>query len=168
MVCTVCMGIPLSYTNTITGSGLNIPTSYPEWKEWVILIYEHRQRQKAYEEVHGIRQDNKRPQGNPNQKQITSTSSTKNHAAGGATSSSSGNQSGGNKGWGTGAKTTVVKTKMYGGAGEPMQIDQKKYMFEGWCFNCDKKEHISKNCPKLRKQQVQAVEVVEEPKLETM
>ncbi|PBK85103.1 hypothetical protein ARMGADRAFT_1087771 [Armillaria gallica] len=129
MVKAIWLGIPPSYANTITGSGIN----------------------RAYEQAHGIRRDDKRPQENPNQKQITTTSSNKNNAAGGTTSYLSGNQSG-TKGWGAGAKTTTVKTKTYRGAGELMQINWKKYMSEGQCFNCDEKGHISKNCPKPRKQ----------------
>ncbi|PBL01894.1 hypothetical protein ARMGADRAFT_1071401 [Armillaria gallica] len=123
---------------------------YDEWKERVCTMYKQREIQKAYEQVHRIDNchDNQKP--NQGQKQITAPSN-QNHAGGMSSSS-----------------TVAVKGKTYGGAGEPMQIDQKKYMSEGWCFNCNERGHILKNCPKLKKQQVQAVEVIEEPKPEMM
>ncbi len=42
-----------------------------------------------------------------------------------------------------------------------MQIDWKKYMSEERCFNCHKKGHISKDCPKKQKWEVWAVEMAE-------
>ncbi|PBK84971.1 hypothetical protein ARMGADRAFT_1087876 [Armillaria gallica] len=126
---------------------------YDQWKERICQMYEQHQIQKAYKQAHDI---NNHPDKKPNlgQKQITTTSSK--NTTGGTSSSLTGND----KNWGAGSKQVAVKGKTYGGAGEPMQIDWKKYMSEGQCFNCDEKGHISKNFPKLKKQQVHPIETV--------
>ncbi|PBL04535.1 hypothetical protein ARMGADRAFT_1070980 [Armillaria gallica] len=162
MVRAVRQGIPGSYARIIANIGLGVPQDYDDWKERVIQMYKQREIQDAYEKAHGLdsRGHDHQKKPNPRQKQITAPN---NNNARGATSSSSGNQSG----WGSGSKMAAVKTKTYGGMGEPMQIDRKKYMSEGRCFNCDEKGHISKNCPKPKKQMVRAMEVIEEPKPET-
>ncbi len=45
-----------------------------------------------------------------------------------------------------------------------MQIDCMQKMKEGWCFICDEKGHILKNCPmKSQKKEVRALEMAEVP-----
>ncbi len=81
------------YTSIISNIGVGIPQMYDKWKEWILIMYEERQQDRAYNEAHGIGQhdrgNNKKPGG---QKQITATSSSKN-TAGGVTSSSGDNKS---------------------------------------------------------------------------
>ncbi len=75
----------------ITSIGVGIPQTYDEWKERILVMYEERQRDRAYNKSHGIGQrdrgNEKKPRGF---KQITTPSSSKN-TAGGATTSSGGN-----------------------------------------------------------------------------
>ncbi len=95
-------------------------------------MYEERQCNNVYNQVHGINQQDKQPSGN--QKQITATSSNKN-TTGGMTSSSTDKPAG--------------QWMTYGGQGKPMEIDAKKQKqrSEGHCFQCDKKGHLSRDCP---------------------
>ncbi|PBK79450.1 hypothetical protein ARMGADRAFT_1093121 [Armillaria gallica] len=143
MVRAIRQGIPGSYARIITNIGMGVPQDYDDWKEQIIVMYEQREIQDAYEQAHRLDTHHDNRKLNPGQKQITAPSNKNN--ARGTTSSSTGNH--GN--WGARSKQIAVKGKTYGRAGEPMQIDQKEYMSEGRCFNCDERGHISKNCPKL-------------------
>ncbi len=42
--------------------------------------------------------------------------------------------------------------------GKPMDVDWLEHLKKGLCFNCDKRGHLSKDCPKPRKVKVCAVE----------
>ncbi len=159
MVAAVRQGVPWSYTSIISSIRVGIPQTYDEWKERILVMYEERQRDRAYNEAHGISQrergTNKKPGG---QKQITATSSSKN-TAGGTTSSS-----GGDKAHDAQGRWHSVTTKMYGGAGQPMDIDarnekKQKQRNEGRCFKCDERGHLSRDCP-TKKVAVRAVEAV--------
>ncbi len=58
MVTAIRQGVPWSFTSIITSIGVGIPQNYDEWKERILIMYEERQRDKAYNEVHGIGQRN--------------------------------------------------------------------------------------------------------------
>ncbi len=94
MVTAVRQGVPQSFTQIITDIGFGIPTTYDEWKERILTMYKEWERNKAYNQMHGLEWCDKKPHGN--QKQITATSSK--NATGGMTSSSTGKTSGDNKG----------------------------------------------------------------------
>ncbi len=98
MVTAVQQGVPQSFTRIITDIGLGIPTTYNEWKEQILIMYEEQERNKAYNQMHGLENRDKKPQWN--QKQITTTSSK--NTTGGATSSSTGKTGGDSKGRDTG------------------------------------------------------------------
>ncbi len=159
MVAAIRQGVPWSYTSIISSIGIGIPQTYDEWKECILIMYEERQQDHAYNEAHGISQhdrgNDKKPGG---QKQITATSSSKN-TAGGATSSS-----GGDKGHDAQGRWHSVAQKTYGGAGQPMDIDardekKQKQRNEGCCFKCTERGHLSRDCP-TQKVAVRAVETV--------
>ncbi len=86
MVAAVRQGVPWSFTLIITSIGVGILQNYDEWKERILVMYEERQRDCAYNDAHGIDQcdrgNDKKPE---NFKQITAPSKSN---AGGTTSSS--------------------------------------------------------------------------------
>ncbi len=123
MVAAVQQGVPSSYTSTIANIGFGIPTTYDEWKEHILVMYEEWERNKVYNQMHGLDNHDKKPPGN--QKQITATSSNKN-ATGGATSYLAGKMGGNDKGRDSNGRWHSITTKTYGPQGEPMQIDMKK------------------------------------------
>ncbi len=173
MVSAIRQGVPWSYTSIISSIVIGIPQTYDNWKERILVMYEERQRDHAYNESHGIGQ---RDQGNDKksggQRQITATSSSKN-TAGSVTSSSGGDKSRDAQGcWHS------VMQKTYSGSGQPMDIDarnekKQKQHNEGRCFKCDKRGHLSKDCP-TKKVTVHAVEAApaeplgENTKIETV
>ncbi len=114
MVVAVRQGVPQSYTSIITSIGVGIPTTYDEWKKRILVMYEERECNKAYNQMHGLEYHDKKPSGN--QKQITATSSK--HATGGATSSSTSKTGGNDKGCDAGGRWTTPT-----GADARMQID---------------------------------------------
>ncbi len=159
MITAVQQGVPWSYTSIISSIGVGIPQTYDNWKERILVMYEERQRDRAYNESHGIGQrdrgNDKKPGGF---KQITATSSTKN-TAGGVTSSS-----GGNSGCDAQGRWHTVAQKTFSGQGQPMDIDtrnekKQKQCNEGRCFKCNERGHLSKDCP-TKKVAVRAVEAV--------
>ncbi len=136
MVAAVRQGVPWSYMGIISSIGVGIPPDYDEWKERILVMYEERQRDKAYNETHGIgRQDRSNDKKLGNAKQIT------------APPTNAKTSGGGNKGRDAQGKWTT-----YGGGGQPMDIDareekKKKQRAEGRCFKCDERGHLSKDCP---------------------
>ncbi len=147
-------GILPGYIAMISNIGVDVPRMYMEWKKRILLMYEEWEKQKAYNQAHriNVRHDQKKLLGN--QKQITATSSYKN-TAGGTTSSSLGKTTGNDKGCDSSGRWTTFR-----GQGKPMDIDARKQKqhSEGRCFRCDKKGHLSRDCPE-KGQQVCAVEV---------
>ncbi len=135
------------YTSIITSIGIGIPQTYNEWKERILIMYKERQRDRAYNESHGIGQCDQGHDKKPgNFKQITAPGNSKS-TTGGATSSSGGNSNRDAQGrWHT------VAQKTFSGQGQPMDIDareerKRKQRAEGRCFKCNEKGHLSKDCP---------------------
>ncbi len=58
MVAAVRQGMPWLYTSIIISIGVGIPQTYDDWKECILVMYEERQRDRAYNEAHGISQRN--------------------------------------------------------------------------------------------------------------
>ncbi len=152
-------GIPRDYSRIIADIGFAIPRTYPEWKTRIITMYEERTKDGVYAKTHfePCRDDRRPFQG---QKSNTATSSKP--AAGGATSSSLAKQN---------DRPRNERGKWYTprGADAQMQIDAQhsRLMAEGKCFRCQKKGHLSKDCPKKTAgHQVRAIEAapVEPPK----
>ncbi|SJK98310.1 uncharacterized protein ARMOST_01575 [Armillaria ostoyae] len=139
MVKAVRLGVPLSYTTAITNTGRDIPGDYNEWKARIVLMYEERQKNWAFNQTAGNPRDN-RPKGTS---AITATSNSK---AGGATSSPTPKTTAhaGDSRDSSGRWTT------FAGAGKPMDIDTAKLRAEGKCFRCREKGHLSKDCPKKK------------------
>ncbi len=143
-------GVPWSFTSIITSIGVGIPQNYDEWKEHILVMYEERQCDKAYNDTHGIGQRDQRNDKKPrNFKQITAPGKSN---SGGTTSSSSNDK----------ARDSQGKWTTYGGAGKPMDVDARKekkakQRAEGLCFKCNELGHLSKDCPK-KKVAVRAVD----------
>ncbi len=144
-------GIPCDYSRIIANIGFGIPHTYSEWKTRVITMYEERMKDSVYAQTHfEPHRNDRRPQ--TNQRNNTATSSRP--AAGGVTSSSSAKQN---------DRPHDDRGKWYTpkGADAQMQIDAQwsKLMSKGKCFRCQKKGHLSKDCPeKMTGHQVRAIE----------
>ncbi len=156
MVHAVRQGVPQSYTRLITSLGFGIPISYAGWKERVIQMYEEQEKDRIYNQSHGI--SDKKPQwgAKPNATGSKPTSSS-------ATTPASTKPSAPSREPTTGRWHSVTTTN-YGKQGEPMDIDRKEHMTKGLCFNCHQQGHLSRDCP-TKKQQVRAVDTApqEEP-----
>ncbi len=146
MVAAVRQGVPWSYTRIITSIGVGIPQDYDEWKERILVMYEERQRDKAYNETHGIgqRSNEKKP---GNFKQIA--------AAPGNTKAAGKDDK---------ACDSHRKWTTFDGPGKPMDVDareekKRKQRAEGRCFKCNEQGHLSKDCT-TKKVAVRAVETV--------
>ncbi len=144
-------GIPCSYSRIIADIGFAIPRTYPEWKMCIITMYEERTKDGVYAQTHfePCRDDRRPPQ-----QQKSNTATSNKSTAGGATSSSSAKQN---------DRPCDDRGKWYTpkGTDAQMQIDaqRSKLMSEGRCFRCQKKGHLSKDCPKKTAgHQVRAVE----------
>ncbi len=119
MVTAVRQGVPWSFTSIITSIGVGIPQNYDEWKERILVMYEERQRDCAYNDAHGIGQRDRGNEKKPgNFKQITAPSKSN---AGGTTSSS-----GGNSGHNAQGRWHTVAQKTFGGQGQPMDVDARE------------------------------------------
>ncbi len=147
-------GIPRDYSRTISNIGFGIPRTYTKWKTRILTMYEECTKDDVYQKTHGLEQryDNRRPQ--TNQKPNTATSSKP--ATGGVISSSTGKLP---------DRPRDSRGQWYTPKGKDadMQTDaqQSKLMSKGRCFRCQKKGHLSKDCPeKTMGHQVRAIEAV--------
>ncbi len=152
LVQAVRKGIPHDYSCTISNIGFGISCTYTEWKARILTMYEECTKDNVYQKTHGLEQryNNRRPQ--TNQKPNTATSSKP--ATGGATSLSPGKLP---------DRLRDSRRQWYTPKGKDadMQIDaqRSKLMSEGRCFRCQKKGHLSKDCPKKTTgHQVRAIE----------
>ncbi len=144
-------GIPHDYSRIIADIGFAIPRNYPKWKTHVLTMYKERTKDGVFAKTHYEPHRNDR---RPFQGQKPNTATSSKPAAGGATSSSPAKQN---------DRPRDDKGKWYTprGADAQMQIDaqRSKLMAEGRCFRCQKKGHLSKDCPeKMVGHQVRAVE----------
>ncbi|PBK63587.1 hypothetical protein ARMSODRAFT_1023789 [Armillaria solidipes] len=57
MVKAIRLGVPDSYTNTITNSGQNIPSSYNDWRRCILIMYKERQKKWVFDQTAGISQN---------------------------------------------------------------------------------------------------------------
>ncbi len=137
MVVVVQQGVPWSYTSIISSIGVGILQDYDEWKERILVMYEERERDRAYNDSHGIgRRDDKKPGGH---KQIA------------APPSNSKTPTGTDKGHDAQGRWHTVAQKTFGGQGQPMDVDareekKQKQRAKGHCFKCNEWGHLSKDC----------------------
>ncbi|SJL11281.1 uncharacterized protein ARMOST_14684 [Armillaria ostoyae] len=158
MVKAVRLGVPLSYTTTITNQGRDIPGDYNEWKTRIVLMYEERQKNWAFNQTAGNPHDNRPTKG------TSATTATSNPKAGGATSSSMPKATG-NTG---GGRDSSGRWTTFAGAGKPMDIDTAKLRAEGRCFRCREKGHLSKDCPKKKDyRDIRSVQATDQPVMES-
>ncbi|SJL15199.1 uncharacterized protein ARMOST_18685 [Armillaria ostoyae] len=158
MVKAVRLGVPLSYTTTITNTGRDIPNDYNEWKARIVLMYEERQKNWAFNQTAGNPRDNRPTKG------TSATTATSNYKAGGATSSPTPKATG-NTG---GGRDSSGRWTTFGGAGKPMDIDVAKLKAEGRCFRCREKGHMGKDCPKKKDyRDIRSVQATTEPVTES-
>ncbi|SJL10874.1 uncharacterized protein ARMOST_14269 [Armillaria ostoyae] len=125
-------------------------------------MYEERQKKWVFDQTLG------NSWGSNPQKMFSTTATSNNQKAGGATSSmltkptSSATPP---RDTVTG-KWHVVKTKTFGGTGEPMDIGQMHA--KGLCFRCHKHGHLSKDCPdKKDYRDIRSVQATNEPVTES-
>ncbi len=137
--------MPWSFTSIISSIGVGIPQNYDDWKERILVMYEECQRDKVYNEAHGIGQRDRNEKKPGGFKQIA--------APPGNTKASGG----GDKACDTQGKWTTYK-----GLGQPMDVDareekKRKQRAEGRCFKCNELGHLSRDCP-TKKVAVRAVD----------
>ncbi|SJL10769.1 uncharacterized protein ARMOST_14163 [Armillaria ostoyae] len=81
MIKAVCLRIPESYSKFITNTSFNMPHMYPEWKAYMMVIYEEQQKKWVFNQTTSAPCDS-----HPLHKGSSNTA-TSNNKAGGATSS---------------------------------------------------------------------------------
>lgn len=54
LVQAIRQGIPRSYTTAIANIGFGIPRTYPQWKQCIIQMYEERQKNDVYNQMHSL------------------------------------------------------------------------------------------------------------------
>lgn len=64
MVTAVRQRVSTSYTSFIANISLNIPDTYDDWKERILIMYEEHQRNYVYNQMHRIESRNNRRPGN--------------------------------------------------------------------------------------------------------
>ncbi|SJL04350.1 uncharacterized protein ARMOST_07716 [Armillaria ostoyae] len=145
----------------IANIGQDIPQTYSEWKAHILIMYNKRQKNYAFDQ-HINHRDNRQPfKGTP-----TTTTSNK---AGGVTSSSSAKPtsstapSGGHDATG---RWLARPGTTFRGAGTPMDIGQMHA--QGLCFRCHKKGHLSKDCLEKKDfRDIWSVQATNEPVMES-
>ncbi len=147
MVRAVRQGVPTYYTRLITSLGFGIPVNYSGWKEHILQMYMEQERDRIYNQSHGI--SDKKPQWGA---KSNTASAQPSKATTGATPSKPNAPS---REPTTGRWHSVTTTN-YGKQGEPMDVDRAEHMTKGLCFNCHQQGHLSRDCP-TKKQQVRAV-----------
>ncbi|SJL16395.1 uncharacterized protein ARMOST_19919 [Armillaria ostoyae] len=128
----------------IANIGRDIPQTYSEWKACILVMYDERQKNYAFDQHLNHLRDNKQPyKGTP----TTATS----NKAGGATSLSSGkpmSSTAPSGGCDAGGRWLAHPGTTFGGQGAPMDIGQMHA--KGLCFRCHKQGHLSKDCPEKK------------------
>lgn len=54
MVAALCAGVPNSFMSIIANIGMNIPYTYDDWKERILIMYEEHEKNRAYNQANGI------------------------------------------------------------------------------------------------------------------
>ncbi|PBK70203.1 hypothetical protein ARMSODRAFT_974682 [Armillaria solidipes] len=131
-----------------------------QWKAHIIAMHEERQKKWAFDQVTGSGAHEYRPTQKP-----SSTTATSQPKTGGTTSLSPAKPMNSGPPRDGGGRWQPVKTTMYHGAGEPMDISALKR--EGKCFRCHKKGHLSKDCPEKKDyKDIRSVYTAEQAKTE--
>ncbi|SJL06745.1 uncharacterized protein ARMOST_10087 [Armillaria ostoyae] len=158
LVAAIRRGLPKPYTTMIANIGRDIPQTYPDWKARILVMYDKRQKNYAFDQ-HLNHRDNRQLY-----KGTATTTATSNNKAGGVTSSSSGKPmssvapSGGRDSQGRWLSRLGTTFR---GAGVPMDIGQMRA--QGLCFRCHKKGHLSKDCLEKKDfRDIQSVQVTNE------
>ncbi len=148
MVRAVRQGVPAYYTCLITSLGFGIPVNYNGWKERILQMYTEQEKDRVYNQSHGI-SDKKPSWGNK-----ANTGNDK-PTPGPTTSAVPPKPNAPSREPTTGRWHSVTTTN-YGKHGEPMDVDRAEHMTKGLCFTCHQQGHLSRDCP-TKKQQVRAV-----------
>ncbi|SJK97314.1 uncharacterized protein ARMOST_00566 [Armillaria ostoyae] len=118
LIAAVRRGLLESYTSMIANIGRDIPQTYSEWKTCVLVMYDERQKNYAFDQ-HLNHRDNQQPFKGP------ATTTTNNNKAGGATSSSPAKLMSSTAPSGdhdAGGRWLACPGTTFGGVGAPMDI----------------------------------------------